>query len=80
LQTFRQVEKSRGSPPPELLNGPKLNDLHDNVWTAYTSLSSYSWTELKSYIELTGIDLAHWEASAVMELAKYREAKPKWPK
>jgi hypothetical protein len=73
------VEKSRGQTPAELLNAPSLKPEHAQAWEAYTSLTVYNWAELQSYLNLTGHLLEKWEIRAVMELARYREATPKWP-
>jgi hypothetical protein len=73
LQTLKQVEKSRGVTPPELLNAPKLSWQHDDCWIAYTSLKEHSYQELESYMRVTGNRLERWEVEAVMELAKYKD-------
>jgi hypothetical protein len=78
LDTFRQVQKSTGRTPKEL-DGPKLSSLHDNAWQAYTDLTEYTYSELDSYSRLTGNELEPWEVEAVMALAKYRGAEPRWP-
>jgi len=71
-ETLKQVEKSRGVTPPELLNAPKLSWQHDDCWVAYTSLREHTYPELESYMKLTGRMLDWWEIEAVMELAKHK--------
>lgn len=77
--TLKQVEKSTGRTPKELQNAPKLSQDHDSVWQAYTSLSEYTYSEIESYVRLTGHELDCWEVEAIMALAKYRGVEPKWP-
>ena len=71
-QALKQVEKTRGVTPPELLNAPKLSWQHDDCWRAYTSLTDHSYPELESYMRLTGSILDPWEIQAIMELAKHK--------
>ena len=71
-EILKQVEKSRGVTPPELLNAPKLSWQHSNCWIAYTSLRDHTYPELESYMRLTGEILDWWEIEAVMELAKHK--------
>ena len=78
-ETLKQVEKSTGRTPKELENGPRLSQEHDSVWQAYTSLSEYTYSEIESYVRLTGHELDCWEVEAIMALAKYRGVEPKWP-
>jgi len=78
-ETLKQVEKSTGRVPKELENGPRLSDDHADVWQAYISLSEYTYSEIESYIRLTGHELECWEVEAIMALAKYRGVEPKWP-
>lgn len=78
-QTYKQVEKSTGRTPKEMLSCPKLRAEHYDAWEAYTELKEYTWTELKAYIEMTGHLLAPWETRAIMTLSRFREATPKWP-
>jgi len=70
--TLKQVEKSTGRTPPELRSAPSLSNLHQYAWEAYTSLKEYTYTELDSYMRLSGYELDCWEVEAVMTLAKYR--------
>lgn len=77
--TLKQVEKSTGRRPPELDQAPKLTNLHNDVLEAYSSLTEYTYSEIDSYIRLTGNPLASWEVEAIMRLAKYRGATPVWP-
>ncbi len=70
--SLKQVEKTRGVTPPELLNAPTLSWQHDDCWAAYTSLKNHSWLELESYMRLTGRLLDQWEIEAIMELAKHK--------
>jgi hypothetical protein len=72
LQTLKQVEKSRGVTPPELLNAPKLSWRHDDCWLAYTSLREHTYPEIESYMRLTGAILDQWEIEAIMQLAKHK--------
>lgn len=71
-ESLKQVEKSRGVTPPELLNAPTLSWQHDDCWIAYTSLTDHTWLELESYMRLTGRVLDPWEIEAIMELAKHK--------
>lgn len=71
-ETLKQVEKSRGVTPPELLNAPKLSWQHGDSWVAYTSLREHTFSELESYMKLTGQILDWWEIEAIMELAKHK--------
>lgn len=70
--TLKQVEKSRGVTPPELLNAPRLSWRHEDCWIAYTSLREHTYPELESYMKLTGRMLDWWEIEAIMELAKHK--------
>lgn len=72
LQALKQVAKTRGAAPPELLNAPALSWQHDHCWKAYTSLKDHTYPELESYMRLTGELLDWWEIEAVMELAKHK--------
>ena len=72
LESLKQVEKSRGVTPSELLNAPKLSWHHDDCWVAYTSLKDHTYPELESYMRITGSVLDWWEIEAVMELAKHK--------
>ena len=65
--------------PKDLQNAPKFPDEVSYAWEAYTSLTEYTWTEIRNYMDITGTALEIWECEAVMELAKYREARPQWP-
>jgi hypothetical protein len=71
-ETLKQVEKSTGKTPPELINAPSLRAELTNLWDAYGSMVEYTYTELKHYGELTGNQLDAWEVSAIIKLAKYR--------
>jgi hypothetical protein len=71
-ETLKQVEKSRGVTPPELLNAPKLSWQHSDSWTAYTSLREHTYPELESYMKLANQTLDWWEIEAIMELAKHK--------
>ena len=75
---LKQVEKSRGVTPPELLNQPKLSWQHDDCWKAYVALREHTWPELESYMNVTGNLLEPWEIEAVMTLAKYKDQEPEW--
>jgi len=75
--TLKQVEKSTGRTPPELLSAPSLSNLHEHAWEAYTSLREYTYTELESYMRLSGYELDCWEVEAVMTLAKHRGVESK---
>jgi len=78
LEALQQVEKSRGVTPPDLLNCPKLSWHHDDCWKVYIALREHTWSELESYIKLTGTILEPWEIEAVMTLAKYKDQEPTW--
>lgn len=71
-EILKQVEKSRGVTPPELLNAPKLSWKHEECWIAYTSLREHTYPELESYMRLTGRILDGWEVEAIMQLAKHK--------
>lgn len=79
LDTFRQVQKSTGKTPQGLSSGPSLSVFHENAWEAYGALTEYTYPEIESYIRLTGHELDCWEVEAIMTLAKYRGAEPRWP-
>ena len=79
LETLRQVEKSTGIKPTELIDCPQLDDNHHFAWSAFTSLVEYNYQELESYSRMTGIELDCWEVEAIMALAKFREVEPTWP-
>jgi len=76
---LKQVEKSTGKTPPDLVNAPTLSDCHNDVWKAYTNLSVFTYQEIDAYIRLTGLLLTPWEIEAIMRLSQYRESEPKWP-
>jgi len=78
LDSLKQVEKSRGVTPPELLNAPQLSWKHDDCWKAYVSLKDHTWQEVESYMRLTGHILDQWEIQAIMTLAKYKDQEPTW--
>jgi hypothetical protein len=79
FETLKQVEKTTGVTPPDLLSAPTLSVDHDDAWKAYTSMQTHSYAELAAYEQLTGVKLDPWEVSAIMSLSKYRGAPPKWP-
>lgn len=79
MDSLRQVEKSTGKTPAELQNAPKLSDEHADVWEAYINLKEYTYSEVEAYMRVTGCQLDPWEVEAVMQLAKYKDAKPVWP-
>lgn len=72
LTTLKQVEKSRGVTPPELLNAPQLSWQLTDCWKVYTSLRDHTYPELESYMRLTDCVLDWWEIEAIMELAKHK--------
>ena len=76
---MKQVEKSTGKTPPDLINAPTLSECHNDVWKAYTTLSVFSYQEIDAYVRLTGLLLTPWEIEAIMILSQYRESEPKWP-
>lgn len=78
-ETLRQVEKSTGVTPPDLLAAPQLSPDHDDVWRAYTSIQRHSYQEISAYEQLTGVKLDTWEVDAIMQLSKHRGATPRWP-
>lgn len=71
-EALKQVEKSRGVTPPELLNAPRLTWQHSDCWNAYLSLKDHTWPELESYLRLTNYKLDWWEIEAIMELSKHK--------
>lgn len=77
--SLKQVEKSTGKTPPDLLNAPPLSPELEPTWDAYVSLPKHTYQEIQSYISLTGAILFPWEVRAIVKLAKYREVKPIWP-
>ncbi len=78
-ETLKQVEKTTGKRPAELDQEPTLSDAHNDVFEAYISLAEYTYSEIDSYIRLTGNELASWEVEAIMKLARYRGVTPVWP-
>lgn len=78
-ETLKQVEKTTGVTPPDLLSAPKLSVDHDDAWAAYTSMANHSYVELQAYEALTGVKLDPWEVKAIMSLSKHRGAPPIWP-
>lgn len=79
FETLKQVEKTTGVTPPDLLSAPKLSVDHDDAWKAYTSMREHSFQEISAYMTLTGVKLDAWEVEAIMSLSKHRGATPKWP-
>jgi hypothetical protein len=78
-QTFKQVEKSTGREPPQLRDRPPFSGVLNNAWEAYNSLTEYTFSEIESFMRLTGHDLQFWEVQAIVKLASFKEAKPIWP-
>lgn len=76
--TLKQVEKTTGKTPPELQNAPTLRFEHEYVWTAYTSLSQFTYQEINAYSQTTGILLQGWEVNAIITLSKNIEVQS-WP-
>lgn len=77
--TLKQVEKSTGITPPDLVNAPNLCPELDTAWTVFTTLTEHTHQEIQSFITLTGEMLFTWEVRAIVKLAKFREVTPKWP-
>jgi len=77
--SLKQVEKTTGKTPPDLVNAPTISADHDDAWNAYTSLQTFTYAEIEAYERLTGVKLDTWEVNAIMKLSKYRGASPKWP-
>lgn len=78
-ETLKQVEKSTGKTPTDLLDCPELSSDCFGAWSAFNSLVEYNYREIESYCNLTGNELACWEVEAIMTLAKYKEVTPVWP-
>ena len=78
-ETLKQVERTTGVTPPDLVSAPKLTADHDDAWKAYTSMREHSYTEISAYERLTGVKLDTWEVEAIMSLSKYRGAPAVWP-
>lgn len=78
-ETLKQVEKTTGRRPSELDQEPELCEAHNDALEAYIALAEYTYSEIDSYVRLTGNELASWEVQAIMKLAKYRGATPVWP-
>ncbi len=77
--TLKQVEKSTGKTPKDLLNTPELSVYHENTLEVYNALTTHTWQELKAYMDVTGNQLEWWEAESVMALAKHKDEVPTWP-
>lgn len=76
--TLKQVEKSTGRTPPDLLAAPELRGEHSYAWETFCSLKMHTYAEIEAYGRLTGVTLSPWEVDAVMVLARLREALPEW--
>ena len=59
--TLKQVEKTTGRTPPDLLNGPKLRDEHKYAWDAFVTMREHTCNEIEAYSRLTGVKLCPWE-------------------
>ena len=78
--TYKQVEKSTGKTPKDLLNAPTLREELVDLWKLFCELPEYTYSELEAYGRLTGITLSPWEVDAIIKLNKYRgEELNKWP-
>ena len=77
--TLKQVEKSTGKKPKDLLNVPELSIHHENSLAAFNALTVHSWQELQAYMGVTGNMLEWWEVQSVMGLAKHKDEVPKCP-
>jgi hypothetical protein len=73
-----EVERQTGLTP-LALQGPEFPELLDHVWSAFLSLNrtrgqgfngplSISYQEIKSWQELTGVNLLPWEIDVVIRL------------
>jgi hypothetical protein len=79
-ETLKQVEKSTGKTPKELINAPKLRSEAQAIWILFCELTQASYTELASYVTMTGISLSPWEVEAIMKLTRYMgEELQRWP-
>jgi|TARA_R100000479_G_C6300348_1_gene169987 hypothetical protein len=76
--TLKQVEKTTGRTPPDLLNGPKLRDEHKYAWDAFVTMREHTYSEIEAYSRLTGVTLCPWEVEAIMALSRQREAGTQW--
>lgn len=77
-ETLKQVEKTTGKTPPDLLNAPALRDEHKYAWEAFVTMREHTYTEIEAYSRLTGVMLCPWEIEAVMALSRQREAGTQW--
>lgn len=73
------MEKSSGRTPLELLNAPELPWQCRNVWDVFSKLSVISYTEIKSYMEVTGDFLDWWEIELLITFDQLRRSEPKCP-
>ena len=78
--TLKQVEKSIGRTPADLLNGPILKDEHARAWELFNTLPAHSYQELDAYVRLTGEPLEPWETEAIIKLSRHiGEDLSTWP-
>jgi hypothetical protein len=78
-ESLKQVEKTTGKTPPELLSTPTLSEELTACWDAYVKLETHSYTEIDAYIRLTGLELEPWEVEAIMALSKFQGVTATWP-
>ena len=76
--TLKQVEKSTGRTPQDLLNGPSIGSEHHYAWEAFCVLKDHTYSEIEAYSRLTGVKLSPWEVDAVIALSRHREAGIQW--
>lgn len=77
--TYKQVEKARGSCI-ELVNAPRLPGECQEAWRLFSQMPQVSYTEIKSYMELTGDTIAAWEIDLIIGFELVRRSEPKWQK
>jgi hypothetical protein len=76
--SLKQVEKTTGKTPPDLLGGPKFKQEFEYAWQMFCTMPKHSYTEIEAYSRLTGVKLSPWEVEAVMVLSRQREAGIQW--
>ena len=76
--TYKQVEKSSGKAPVELLSAPSLPVQCFGVWGVFSRMHKPSYTEIKSYMDVTGDILDWWEIELLINFDRIRRSEPSW--
>ena len=74
-QSCVQVQKS-GVTPVEFDQAPELPPECSDLWGCFTRLSNTSFTEIESYVRLTGNELEPWEIEIIVQLGGIRNNPP----